>query len=148
MRIDPIATTTYAVTLAAPVVTWLSIQLARGRAFARHRRMQLALLAIGWASVLAIELRIRLAGGSGALIAGAPAAIRGFAHGLLGFHITVAVATYAAWTWLAIASSRRFGTALPGAFSRRHRRVGHAVLAGLCATTVLATGVYVLAFIA
>jgi len=147
MRLDLIATATYVITLAAPIVTARSIRLARQRAFARHRRVQLTLLAIGWASVLALELRIRMAGGSGKLVAGAPPALLGWAHGLLGLHISIAVVTYVAWTWLALASSRRFGGALPGAFSPRHRLVGWAVFVGLCATAVLASGMYALAFV-
>jgi hypothetical protein len=57
------------------------------------------------------------------------------------------VATYGLWTGLTVASWRRFGTRLPGGFSRRHRRLGTLVFGGLCATAASATAVFMLAFV-
>jgi len=62
-------------------------------------------------------------------------------------HITVAVATYALWSWLAAVSWRRFGARLPGSFSRRHRQLGTVVFGGLCFTAASATGIFALAFV-
>jgi pimeloyl-ACP methyl ester carboxylesterase len=59
----------------------------------------------------------------------------------------MAAVNYGLWTGLAIASWRRFGAALPGAFSRRHRQLGWTVFAGLAFTALSATGMYVLAFV-
>jgi hypothetical protein len=59
----------------------------------------------------------------------------------------MASVNYGLWTGLAIASWRRFGAALPGAFSRRHRQLGWTVFAGLAFTALSATGMYVLAFV-
>lgn len=148
MPIDAIATSTYAATLAAPIVTLLSVRHARAGRHDKHRTIQIALLAVCWLSVLALELRIRLAGGSGSLVATAPPDLRAWARGLLLVHVAVAVATYVAWTWLAVASARRFTRELPGSFSRRHRRTGRWILAGLWFTAASATGMYALIFVA
>lgn len=148
MRIDAIATSTYVATLAAPIVTLVSIRLVRDGRQATHRTIQVALLAMCWLSVLALELKIRLAGGSGSLVATAQPSLRAWARGLLLVHVAVAVATYVAWTWLAFASQRRFRRALPGSFSRRHRRTGRWIVAGLWFTAASATGMYVLIFVA
>lgn len=143
-RIDPVVTATYMVTLAAPLVVQASLRAVRSGRHAVHRRMQSVLLIVGWIAVLALELRIRLAGGSGSFLEQAPESMRAWAAGLLMIHIGVAVLTYAAWTWLAIASRRRFGELLPGSFSRRHRRLGILIFGGLCFTAASATGMYVL----
>jgi putative membrane protein len=137
---------TFLVTLAAPLVVVVSLALARRRRLDAHRRLQIGLLVVCIAAVLALELCIRLAGGSGAFLmhSGYPGLVRA----VLAVHVTCAVATYAAWTWLAVASHRRFRGALPGSFSRRHRRVGRLVFSGLCVTALSAAAMYTLAFIA
>ena len=56
------------------------------------------------------------------------------------------MATYLVWAGLALASVRRFGRVLLGAFSRRHRRLGWAVLDGLGFTAASASGTYWLVF--
>ena len=147
LRLDPVATATYVVTLSAPIAAYASIRLARARNHDGHRLIQGVLLVMGWLSVVGLELRIRIAGGSGAFLAHAPAELARLSHRLLVIHILVAVATYGLWTWLAIASWRRYRTSLPGGFSRRHRRLGTAVFGGLCFTAVSATGIFALAFV-
>lgn len=146
-RADAIACFTFAVTLAAPVVTWLSIRRAKARAFERHRRLQVGLLVVCWVAVLLLEVKIRLAGGSGSLVATASPEYRGLARALLGAHITGAVATYALWTWLAVVSWRRFQGVLPGSFSPRHKRLGLFVFGGLVFTTISATGMFFFTFV-
>jgi putative membrane protein len=100
-------------------------------------------LTICWLCVLGLELRIRLAGGSGALIA-TTTSHQTLARRLLGVHIVGAVLTYVIWTGLAIASTRRFRSTLPGTFSRRHRQLGWCVFAGLVFTAATASGMYIL----
>jgi putative membrane protein len=137
---------TFLVTLAAPLVVLVALALARRRRFDAHRRLQTGLLVVCIAAVLVLELCIRLAGGSGALLAHSGVQ-PGVVRGVLAVHVTCAVATYAAWTWLAIVSHRRFGGPLPGSFSRRHRQVGRMVYRGLCFTALSAAAMYTLAFI-
>ena len=147
MRLDPVITAAYLVTLSAPVAAYAGIRLARRRDHERHRILQAVLVVMGWLAVLGIELRIRMAGGPGAFIDHAPPALLDWAHRLLSIHIAVAVATYGLWTWLAVASWRRYEVILPGTFSRRHRVLGTLVFGGLCFTAASATGVYALAFV-
>jgi hypothetical protein len=147
LRLDPVATSTYVVSMAAPIAAYISIRLARARQLDRHRLIQAVLVVVCWMSVLALELRIRLLGGSGAFLAHAPPDLLAWGWRLLGVHITVAVATYALWTWLVVVSWRRYETRLPGSFSRRHRRFGTAVFGGLCFTAASASGIFALAFV-
>ncbi len=147
LHLDPVVTAAYAVTLAAPVAAYASIRLARIRDHDRHRLIQGVLVVICWLAVLGIELRIRLAGGSGAFVERAPEELVGWARRLLSLHIAVAVATYGLWTWLAVTSWRRYEIQLPGRFSRRHRQLGTLVFGGLCFTAASATGIFMLAFV-
>lgn len=147
MRIDAVVAATYVVTLAAPIVCYASIRLARDRRHDPHRLVQAVALATCWIAVLALELRIRFAGGSGAFLELARPDLAATARTLLGVHISVAVATYLLWTWLARASWRRYEVSLPGSFSRRHRMLGMAVFGGLCFTAASATGMFMIAFV-
>lgn len=148
MRIDPVVTATYAVTMLAPLVVYASLRAVRRGSHDAHRLTQAVLLAVSWLAVLALELRIRFAGGSGSFVAEAAPSLQAWARALLLVHISGAVLTYAVWTWLAVASWRRYGAQLPGSFSRRHRRMGLAVFGGLCFTAASATGIYALVFVA
>ncbi len=147
-RIDAIVTASYAVTVLAPFVVYASLRLVRRGAHDAHRLTQGVLLLVCWIAVLALELRIRFAGGSGAFLEQAAGPVQAWAARLLFVHIGVAVVTYVVWTWLAVASWRRFGARLPGSFSRLHRSLGTAVFGGLCFTAASATGMYVLVFVA
>lgn len=143
-RIDPIVTATYVITLAAPIVVYASLRFVRRGDHDAHRRTQAVLLCFCWIAVLALEIRIRVAGGSGSLVERAPESLRGRAQQLLLVHIGGAVLTYGVWTWLVVASWRRYGARLPGTFSRRHRRLGKLVFGGLCFTAASASAIYVL----
>jgi putative membrane protein len=142
MRIDPVVTFTYVVVLAAPFAAYASVRRVRRGEHRAHRAIQIATLVVCWIAVLALELRIRLGGGSGSLVATAPLELQPAARALLLVHIAFAIATFGVWTWLVVASSRRFTRALPGSFSRRHKRAGKLVIGGLCFTAASATGMY------
>jgi hypothetical protein len=146
-RADLLIVLVYALQLAAPfVVTW-SFRRARHRAYARHRQLQVGLLAVCAAAVLALEAHIRLAGGSGALVAGSALAGTPWFRVVFAIHVTGAVLTYAVWAGLAVVSHRRFQRELPGAFSARHRALGKAVFGGLCFTAASATAMFVVGFV-
>jgi hypothetical protein len=138
---------TYLMTLIAPVASWASFRLARSHREDLHRRIQMGVLVLCVVSVLAFEANIRVAGGSGAFLAQAPEHAAASAGALLWSHISIAVITYGIWTYLAIVSSRRFRVSLPGAFSKRHKRIGKLVFVGLWLTAASATGMYFLAFV-
>jgi putative membrane protein len=138
---------TFVVTLLAPMVVLGSLRLARNGRHDAHRRIQIGLLVVCVLAVLTLELCIRLAGGSGAFLSQSSYAPPRLARALLAVHIAGAVATYAMWGWLAFASQRRFRESLPGSFSRRHRRAGKLVFAGLSFTAISAAAMYSLAFV-
>jgi putative membrane protein len=146
-RADAFVNFTYAVTLAAPWAALLGVRLARQQRHELHRRVQLALLLVCWVAVLVLEVRIRLEGGSGSFIRSAAPELQPWARGLLLVHIGFAVLSYLLWTWLVVASWRRFSKALPGSFSRLHRRLGWAVFAGLVFDAASATGMYLMTFV-
>jgi hypothetical protein len=146
-RADLIVNLTFAATLAAPLLALLSFRVARRRGYTRHRNLQTGVLALCWSTVLAFELRLRIGGGAGALLRGSSPEWYPWARALLACHVTAAVITYLAWTWLAIVSWRRFRGQLPGTFSRRHRMVGRWIFRGLVFTALSATGMYTLGFV-
>lgn len=147
LRADLIANFTYLATLVAPVAALVSVRLAKKRRYVQHRNLQLALLCFCWLAVLALETKIRLAGGSGALIRSAPTEYQALARRALLVHIGGAVLTYGLWTGLLVVSWRRFRTTLPGAFSRRHRQLGWLIVGGLGFTMASATLMYLMAFV-
>ncbi|HEX6738016.1 MAG TPA: DUF420 domain-containing protein [Vicinamibacteria bacterium] len=146
-RADLLVDAVLAVNLAAPAAMAWSFRLARRRRFARHRRVQLGLLALCLLAVAGLEVHIRLAGGSGSLVGGSAFAGTALFRGVFAAHVGGAVLTYLAWGLLAWASNRRFGRALPGPFSATHRRLGLAVFAGMCFTALSASAIYLLGFV-
>ncbi|SRR6266700_5999938 len=146
-RADLAVNFAYAVTVMAPPLSWTAVRLAKQARYDVHRVLQISLLSLCIAGVLTLEARIRMSGGSGVLIRQAHVQNPALARGILDVHIAAAVITYSIWCYLAIASWRRYRSELPGTFSRRHRRLGWLVFAGLCFTTVSASVVYWLAFI-
>src|SRR5262245_263800 len=146
-RADAVVDFAYVVTVVAPMVALLAVRKVREGRQEAHRRIQTVLLAGCVLTVGALETRIRLAGGSGILLRGSPYAGSGMLRAVFLTHVAVAVATYAAWVWLVLASRRRHRAILPGAFSPAHRRLGWLVIAGLGFTTASATAVYIMAFV-
>src|SRR5688572_26002696 len=84
----------YFVTLVAPVVAWKSVSLARRRDYRGHRRVQAWLLSIAVGMVVALEIQIRLAGGSGALLRASSYAGTTLLGIVATIHIAGAILTY------------------------------------------------------
>lgn len=147
-RADLVVDLTLVINVLAPIAALVSFRFVRRRRYDVHRKLQLALLSICVLAVVALETRIRLAGGSGVFLGQGPPDWAKASRVVLGVHITVAVLTYVTWGVLAVRSSKRYATSLPGAFSRAHRRTGWAIFAGLCFNALSAIGMYVLAFVA
>jgi putative membrane protein len=137
----------YAVTLAAPLFVFQGIRLARRKNYLGHRRLHAWLLAIAVIAVLALEIEIRIAGGTGALLRGSAFAGTTLLSTIAIVHIGGAILTYVLWIWLFWASWRKFPREIPGRFSLIHRRLGMGVMAGLIFTAVSATAVYVMGFV-
>ena len=137
----------YLIVLIAPFVAGLGVRLARQRQYDRHRALQTLLVITGLLPALAIEGRIRVAGGAAALIRESPYAGTPLMDTVAAVHITGALATYLVWIGLVVSSRRRYRSTLPGDFSRRHRRLGLFIIGGLAFTAVSATVIYTLAFV-
>lgn len=143
-RADVVVNLAYLFTILAPLVAFFSLRLARRGQQDMHKRVQTLLLA---ACALAVAA-LRLTGGSVALLQGSPYAGSRLLLTVATIHILGAVATCLIWGWLVIISRWRYNKALPGGFSRRHKMAGWIVVSGLCFTTLSATAVYFLTFVA
>lgn len=147
-RADLIVNGCFLVTLlSAPVATY-TVKLAREGRLELHRRLQTVILTICYVAVLALEIRIRMAGGSGGLLQGSIYAGTGTLRTVAAAHIIGAVLTYVIWGWLLFGSRKTFRKTLPGAFSKGHKRWGWVVLLGLWFTAISATAVYWMVFVA
>lgn len=137
----------FVINLIAPFWALYAARIARtdGR---RHMQLQLVLWAILFVCLLALEGYIRISGGSGSLIAGSPHAGTPLLRGVFVVHIFPALATYVLWAATVFMSYRRRHTALPGSFSRRHKKLGLIVIAGLFWTAASAMAVYWFGFVA
>jgi putative membrane protein len=138
----------YLVTLMAPLVAFFSLRLVRKGQHNAHKLIQTLLLTLAVLAVGALEIQIRIVGGADALTQDSPYAGSGLMRYTAAIHIFGAVMTYVVWVWLVIISRRLHRSALPGTFSRRHKTMGWIVICGLCFTTVSASAVYFLAFVA
>lgn len=130
-----------------PIVMPLGFRLARHRRLALHRTVQVAFLATMTIAVAALELDIRLRGGTGALAGSAVTTPRAMVRALLMVHLLIAVTTWAAWIGLVVKSWRLFGGTLPGGFSATHRRWGRRVWLGVSATAATGTLLYIAVFV-
>lgn len=147
-RADLVVNVCFLVTLlSAPAATY-TVKLARQGRVELHQRLQTLLLTICYTAVIALEIRIRMAGGSGGLMKGSVYAGSGILRTVATAHIAGAVATYAIWGWLLFTSRRAFRKTLPGSFSKAHKRWGWTVLLGLWFTALSATAVYWMVFVA
>lgn len=147
-RADLVVNFCYLVTLLAAPAASLTIRFVRQGRFELHQRMQTLLLVICYVAVVALEIRIRVAGGSGSLMAGSAYAGTSVLRLVATAHIAGAVVTYAVWGWLLFTSRRAFRKTLPGPFSKTHKRCGWMVILGLWFTAISATAVYWMAFVA
>lgn len=138
----------YLVTILAPFVCYWSVRIVKRNDYAKHRKVQTILLATCVAAVLLLEVQIRVAGGSGALMGDGPYSGSSLFRTIATIHIIGAILTYVLWIWLLIASRRAYRRTLPGKFSKWHKWFGWATFLGLCFTTISATFVYYMAFVA
>ena len=145
-RADAVVDSAFIVTVLAPLVALLGVRLVRQGRQEAHKRLQSALLVVCALAVVALEIRIRVAGGSAKLVSSSPYAGSTLLNCVAGVHIAGAVSTYLVWFWLVLVSRRRFGSRLPGGFSHKHKIAGRIVIGGLCFTALSASAVYRLAF--
>ena len=139
-----IMTAVLAVTLIAPIISYVAIKKVRQRDFKTHKKIQTLVYASCIAAVLILELLIRFSGGSGSMFKDSSHADNPVFKTILIAHIIGAVLTYVVWTFLIIQSRRKFQKTLPGKFSVTHKRLGISVFIGLIYTGVTALVVYLM----
>ena len=136
-----------ALSIAAPFISLAAIGLARRGEYSRHRFVQNLLFGTCVSGVIALEVAIRFAGGSGSLIRQGPYYDFSWFKYLLVCHIIGAVLTYIVWGYLILASNMKFKSTLPGSFSKRHKTLGIGVIAGLVYTAITASIICYFTFI-
>lgn len=131
--------------IVAPFLMAYALRLASQRRHRAHRNLQVGVLLTGIVAILLLEGSIRFGHAADAFAAsslhGTPMLI-----GLFAVHLATAFPTFISWCILTVLSWRRFSRALPGPFSRRHRRWGKLTFAGICLTCATGTGLYVMSF--
>ena len=130
-----------------PFIMPLGFRLAAKQRLHAHRRVQVGFLAIMTIAVLVLEVDIRLRGGSCALAGKAVSVPPPAVRALLLVHLLIAVSTWLLWIGFVVRSWRRFGSSLPGDFSRTHRRWGRILWLGVGATAGTGTLLYIAAFV-
>lgn len=137
-----IMTAVLLLTVISPFVLYYAQQVAKKKDYLKHQKLQNIIYTICVLGVLSLEVLIRFSGGSGSL------ASTGRYYGttlfflVLASHILVAVGSYCLWTFLIIASNRKFRKELPGKFSKTHKRIGIIIFFGLVYTAITAILVY------
>lgn len=146
-RADALMDVVVIAVVATPFLLTYSFRLAAAGRLDAHRRFQVSLLSVLLVAIVLFEIDVRLAGGSGSLMAGSSYAGTTGLRLLSLTHVLGAVATFLTWSVMTVLSLRRFRQILPGSFSRRHRQVGRLIYAGTVFTAVSAVAMYVVGFI-
>ncbi len=125
-----------------------SIRAAREGRIQTHKRIQCALAIIFGIAVLALEVDIRLAGGTAALVRGG--AYEGTTLLAVTLYGHLAIAALNALLWIAlplISLARARKGHLPGDFSQAHRRAGRLAAITFVATSLSGVFLYLIAFL-
>lgn len=146
-RADLLTDLALSIFILLPLVMPIGFRLARERRLRLHRAVQLAFLATMTLAVAALEIDIRLTGGTGALAGRAVSVSAPAVRAILLVHLFIAVTTWIAWIVLVTRSHMRFKTSLPGSFSAAHRRWGKRVWLGVSATSATGTILYIAVFV-
>lgn len=133
--------------LVTPFLLVWTIRLARRGAYVQHRNLQTALLCVLLAAAALFEVDVRVSGGADAFLTGSRYLGTPILRWLLRVHIAVAVATFAAWTYV-VANIWRGGIEpKPDLVGPSHRRTGYLIFAGVTFTSISGACLYWLGFV-
>jgi putative membrane protein len=133
--------------LATLPVLAASIAAVRSRRYAIHKSLQLVIVAVLVAAIVAFEIDIRLFSDWKLRAAASPFWPAGVLWSL-GIHLVFAVSTLVLWTWVVWEALRRFSSPpVPGSHGPRHRRMARLAALDLLATAVTGVIFYWLAFV-
>lgn len=132
----------------APFIALYAVSLIKAKKYNEHVRIQKRLFWACILGVLILELQVRVSGGSGSLVQDSAYLQSPFFKGILIAHIIGAVLTYIVWAVMLFISNRKYkkSKTLPGIFSKTHRKLGYATIAGLFYTGITACIVCLFAF--
>ncbi|MBA6154691.1 DUF420 domain-containing protein [Gelidibacter maritimus] len=148
-------TTTFIITLGililsllAPFISLYAVSFIKKKDYRTHIKIQKRLFWTCVIAVLILEIQIRVAGGSGSLVANSAYTHTSFFKTVLVAHIIGAVLTYIIWGITIFASNKKYKKreTLPGSFSIAHKRLGYVSIIGLFYTAITALIVYIFAF--
>ena len=135
----------FALILPLLIYSWYQ---ARSGAYAKHRRMQLALATLLAIAVGLFELDLKLSGGIFKLTADSAYAGSSLLNGIIYGHTLVAVASVLVWVPLIFVSLRRFGNPpIAGDFATMHRFWGRTGMLLMMASGMSAIPLYYLGFV-
>lgn len=134
--------------LLAPFISIYAVSFIRKKEYKTHIKIQKRLFWTCVIAVLILEVQIRLAGGSGSLVANSDYTGTSFFKWLLTAHIIGAVLTYIIWGITIFTSNKKWKKrkTLPGNFSVIHKRLGYITISGLFYTAITALIVCTYAF--
>jgi putative membrane protein len=133
--------------LATLPVLAASIAAVRSRRYAIHKSLQLVIVVVLVAVIVAFEIDIRLYSDWKLRAAASPFWPAGVLWSL-GIHLLFAVSTLALWTWVVWEALRRFPRPpVPGSHGPRHRHMARLAALDLVATAVTGVIFYWLAFV-
>lgn len=134
--------------IAAPFISLYAVSLIKKKDYKTHIKFQKRLFWTCVIAVLILEIQIRVAGGSGSLVANSEYTGTTFFKSVLIAHIIGAVLTYIVWGITVFTSHTKWKKrkTLPGSFSITHKRLGLITIAGLFYTAITALIVCTYAF--
>ena len=125
---------------ALPLMSAGAIYLARLKKYGLHMALNIVLFFVMVLVVGYFEYGVLLAGAYSAQ------GSLGQIIWILGIHIVIAMVTIALWANVLYNASKHFENGLPGPRSKRHRRAGLRVFAGIVLTALLGIWIYLLLY--
>ncbi len=132
----------------APFISLYAVSLIKKKNISKHIKIQKRLFWICVAAVLILEIQIRLAGGSGSLVANSDYTGTIFFKSILIAHIIGAVSTYIIWGFTIYGANKNLKNklTLTGKYSITHKKLGYITIFGLFYTAITAWIVCTMAF--
>lgn len=130
-----------------PFLMWGVVMFAKAKKYKLHGTLQVALFWISLIVVLYFEYGVRSVGGFSAFMEGSHTP-HNYAKWVLIVHIAIATVTLGIWINTLLRAKRdRRTNALPGMYSRDHKRSGMRTFLGVVLTSVTGLWVYYLLFV-
>lgn len=136
------------VAMFTPFISLYAVSLIKEKEYQRHIKIQKRLFWVCVIGVVIFEVQLRMAGGSGSLVAQSKYVDTSFFRYILTAHIIGAVLTYLIWAFTIFWSDTKFRKkrTLPGFSSQMHRKLAYISITGLFYTAITSLIVWILTF--